>query len=210
MINYWKIGGIIAIIIALFLIGYYIGKSRTKIIEKQVVEYITLPPVHDTVSAPYPIKEKIDTGKLIKQIIDSGLFNELFPKKTDTVYLTQTDSSNIVKDWSTQREYTTTLFESDSLGKCTINTTVQFNRLGDIDYTFNPQQKTVKEYVEVKKKFIPYIGGGITTFPSVELETGIFINQSFGFALSGNYFFNPNKIEGMPKFNAGIKILKMF
>ena len=227
-----KIGGIIFIILAIFSVGFFIGRGHTKIVEKEVIKYVDLPAVHDTIPKPFPVKEKIDTGKLIKQIIDAGLFSELFPKKKDTVYLTPKDSSLIIKDWSKQREYTTTLFDSDTLGKFTLNTSVQFNRLGDLEYTFKPKQKTVTEYVEVKKKYIPFIGAGISTFPSAGIEAGLFINQSWGFALSGNYYFytgteyQPNVVVSLnggngtnglsmtkiylPKWDVGLKVVKMF
>lgn len=214
-VNWWKIGGLIALGIALFLVGIYIGKKTTKPKEITHTEYITLPPIHDTIP-PIIIKEKVpvDTAKLIKKCVKDGIYQELFPEKivylNDTTQFTKPDSTKIMLDWATEREYAATLFEIDTVGTCIVNTKVQYNRLGRLNYTFTPVEKQTTTELVKTRKYLPYIGGGITTFPSVSLETGLFIDQSWGFAIDGNYFFNPNKIENMPKYNVGIKVLKMF
>ena len=212
-VNWWKIVGIIIAIIFLFVSGIYVGKKTTnsKIIEK--IEYIELPPIHDTIP-PIIIKESVDTLKLIKQCIKKGIYQELFPEKviyvTDTIEFDKTDSTKIMNDWATLRDYEATLFEVDTLGKCDIKTSVQYNRISNIEYYFTPKQKQVTKTEIFKRKYLPYIGGGISTQPSVGVECGLFINQSWGFAIDANYNFNPNKIEGLPKYDMGIKILKMF
>lgn len=211
--NWWKVGAIIVGTIALFILGIYIGKKTTKpkIVEK--IEYITLPPQHDTIP-PIIIKETVDTADLIKQCVTDGIYQELFPEKivylTDTITFDKTDSTKIMQDWATKRDYEATLFDVDTLGKCDIKTSVQYNRLGNIDYTFIPVQKQTNITEVTTRKFLPYVGAGITTFPSAEIETGLFIDQSYGFALSGNYYFNPKKIDGIPKYSVGIKVFKMF
>ncbi len=214
--NWWKVGAIIVGIIAVLILGIYIGKKITKpkIIER--IEYITLPPQNDSVP-PVIIKETVDTAKLIKQCVRDGIYQELFPEKivyiTDTLEFDKTDSTKVMQDWATKREYEATLFDSDTLGKCDIKTTVQYNRLGNINYTFTPMQKQVTTTEVVTRKFLPYIGGGITTYPSAEIEAGMFIDQSYGFALSGSYYFNPRgteNIQGIPKYSVGLKVFKMF
>lgn len=209
-IKWLKIGGIILLISAIFLTGLFIGRKHTKVVEKEVIKYVTLPPIHDSIPAPYPVKEKIDTINFLVDCVKKGVYQELFPNRKDTVYLTQKDTSELLKDWATERDYNVNLFDSDTLGTCTINTKVQYNRLGKIGYTFTPKQKQSIQYVEVKKNYIPFVGAGISTFPSVGAEVGMFFNQSWGFALEGNYFFNPNKIENMPKYDVGLKVVKMF
>ena len=213
MTNYWKIALIIVGIVGLFILGIYIGKKTTKPQIIEHTEYITLPPQTDTIP-PIIIKETVDTANLIKQCIKDGIYQELFPEKivyiTDTLEFDKTDSTKVMQDWITKREYEATLFDVDTLGKCDIKTTVQYNRLGTIDYTFVPKQKQTTVTEVVTRKYLPFIGGGITTFPSVGVEAGLFINQSYGFSLDGSYYFNPNKIEGLPKYSVGIKVFKMF
>ena len=213
MTNWWKIALIIVGIVGLFILGIYIGKKTTKPQIIEHTEYITLPPQTDTIP-PVIIKETVDTANLIKQCIKDGIYQELFPEKivylTDTITFDKTDSTKIMQDWVTKREYEATLFDVDTLGKCDIKTTVQYNRLGTINYTFTPIQKQTTTTEVVTRKYLPFIGGGITTFPSVGVEAGLFINQSYGFAVDGSYYFNPNKIEGLPKYSVGIKVFKMF
>ena len=48
-LNWWKIGSIIAIAVLLFLSGLYIGRQHEKIITNTITEYISLPPIHDTI-----------------------------------------------------------------------------------------------------------------------------------------------------------------
>lgn len=213
MNKYWKITLIILGIIGLFLLGIYVGKKTFKPQIIEHTEYITLPPQTDTIP-PIIIKETVDTLNLIKRCIKDGIYQELFPEKivyiTDTVTLDKTDSTKIMQDWITKREYEATLFDVDTLGKCSIKTVVQYNRLGDINYTFSPIQKQSTKTEVVTRKYLPFIGGGITTFPSIGVEAGLFINQSYGFAVDGSYYFNPNKIEGLPKYSVGLKVFKMF
>lgn len=213
MTNYWKIALIIVGIVGLFILGIYIGKKTTKPQIIEHTEYITLPPQTDTIP-PVIIKETVDTANLIKQCVKDGIYQELFPEKivyiTDTLEFDKTDSTKIMEDWVTKREYEATLFDVDTLGKCDIKTRVQYNRLGTIDYTFVPKQKQTTVTEVITRKYLPFVGGGITTFPSVGVEAGLFINQSYGFAVDGSYYFNPNKIEGLPKYSVGLKVFKMF
>ena len=233
-INWWKVGSIIVIIILLFLSGIYVGRKtfEPKVVTK--IEYKELPPIHDTIPAPYPVKEKVDTANLIKQIVAKGLYSELFPdkEKTDTVYLTPKDTSKIINDWATERTYTAKLFDIDTVGTCTINTSVQFNRLGSIDYTFNPVQKQTTHYISVKRKFVPYVAVGGTSFPSAGIEAGMFFNENWGIAITGNYYiynrlgeYQPKvvisldkeingdtglKTVSLPRMDFGFKVVKMF
>ena len=213
--NWWKIGGIVAIAILLFLTGIYIGKKTQKVVEKVVTEYVPGEPVHDTIP-PIIIKETqpVDTANLIAQCVQDGIYQELFPEKivyiTDTTQFSKSDSTKIMLDWATKRDYNAVLFDIDTVGKCTINTSVQYNRLGNIDYTFNPIYKQQTVYVQTKREILPFVGAGLSTFPSVSAEAGLFFNQSFGVATEGTYYFNQKKIEGIPQYDIKLKVYKMF
>lgn len=208
--NWIRIIAFLFVIVLIFGVGFVLGRQHTKVVEKVVTEYVELPPITDSIPVPYPVKEKVDTANLIMDCVNKGIYTELFPDRKDTVYLTKQDSTKIIQDWGTKRDYEVKLFDSDTLGRFTINTNVQYNRLGKIDYTFIPVQKQTTEYIQVQKRFIPFAGIGATTFPSAGAEVGMFFNQNWGFAIDGNYYFNPKQIEGMPKYDVGFKILKMF
>ena len=233
-INWWKIVGILILILSFVGIGFFIGRGHTKVVEKEVVKYVELPPIIDSIPAPYPVYEKVDTANLIKQIVAKGLYSELFPdkEKTDTVYLTPKDTAKIVQDWLTKRDYTAKLFDIDTFGTCTINTSVQFNRLGSIDYTFNPVQKQTTQYISVKRKFIPFVAVGGTSFPSAGIEAGMLFKENWGIAITGNYYiynrlgeYQPKvvislnkeingdtglKTVSLPRMDFGFKVVKMF
>lgn len=197
----WKeILGILVVFGLVFLIGVLVGRKHQKVITNETIKYIELPQKTDTIKIPVPVKEKVDTSNIIKQLLASGLFN-----KTDTVYLTKSDTSKVLEDWVTERLYSEKLFDDDTLGNLTVNTTIKYNRLQQMDYIFNPKQKVITKEVEFRRKYMPFVGGGISTFPKVSVDVGMIFNQSWGMALEGSYYFN-----SQVKYDAGIKIYKVF
>ena len=210
-INWWKIGSIIVIILLLFGFGFYVGR---KTIKKPVVQppvYIELPPIHDTIykPKPYNVIEPVDSLDVLKQCIASGKYYDLFPYKQfdTTIIITKTDSSKIFKDWATKRLYSETLFDIDTLGKCTYNAEVQFNELSKIDYTYIPIQKQTTITENQIKHYSPYIGLEISTMPSVGAEIGMFIDESWGFAIEGRYNINSRSITNNTNTNVSIQLL---
>lgn len=214
-INWWKIGSIIGVGLLIFFLGLYIGKKTTKPKIVTETEYITLPPVHDTIPPIVTtITKPVDTAKLIKQCVKDGIYQELFPEKivyiTDTLDFTSSDSTAIMLDWATKREYQATLFDIDTVGVCKLNTSTQYNRLGNLNYTFTPVQKQTTTTITQYRHLLPYFGVGITTFPSVNAQIGMFIDQSYGFAIQGIYNYDYKNMPGIDKYNFGISLMKMF
>ena len=207
---------IIAIValVLMFLLGIYVGKKTTPIKTVTKVEYVEAEPIHDSIDKPVPfyIKTPVDTANLIAQCVKDGIFYELFPEKTilDTIYMDKTDSTKLMADWASERLYEQILFDVDTLGRMKINTSVQYNRLGTIYYDFTPVVKTVTNNVYIERKFLPFVGVGLSTFPSYNAEVGLFINRSWGFSVNGNYYPNKENYEYIPKYDLGIKVLKMF
>ena len=198
----------------LFLLGIYVGKKTLpqKVVTK--IEYVKGETVHDSIDRPVPVyvKTPVDTANLIAQCVKDGIFYELFPEKIkwDTLYVDKTDSAKILSDWASLRKYEETLFDSDTLGTMKINTTVQYNRLGTIYYDYTPVVKEVTNTVYLKRKFIPFAGAGISTFPSYNVEFGGIINQSWGVSLQGNFYPNIKKEENIPVYDFGFKFIKTF
>ena len=186
---------IAAIAIAAFLLialGFYMGRKREPdVIVKTVTEYVELPPIHDTIDKPVPYKVKVpaDTADIIRTCIRDGLYAELFPGKepADTVYITKEDTTAILRDWAAQRLYSETLFDIDTLGRCTFNAEVQYNRLSNMNYTFIPIQKQTTVTTRSVRTFLPYIGGGLTMNEMYMAQGGIFIKQDFGMAVQYIY-----------------------
>ena len=206
----------IALGAGLFIGGYYTCKKTTpeKIVEHTVYE--KLPPIHDSIPYPVYISETVpvDPARIIQQCVRDGVFTELFPERirtiTDTVYLEKSDTSQILADWATKRDYEETLFDRDTLGTMTVRTSVQYNRLGTIHYDFTPVRKLVTREIYTVRKVLPFVGAGASTYPSVNAEAGLFWKQSWGLSVQGNYYLAPNRYAEAPQYDFGVKVLKMF
>ncbi len=188
--NWWKTAVIIIAALLLFGLGYYIGwKREPEVITKVETKYVQLPPVHDSIPypVPYTVIEPVDSLNLIMEAFKSGLLSELFPNKTDTIYVAKEDTSTVIKDWATERKYSETLFDNDSLGRFAFDATVKYNRMLNFDYTFVPMQKQTETTIKTTRKFLPYLGAGLDTQGAVIGQAGMFIKEDAGFAVQYRY-----------------------
>ena len=188
--NWWKIAVIIIAALGLFWLGFYLGKKRDpEVIVKTEIKYEQLPPVHDTLykPKPYKVKEPVDTLNVIMQCIKDGLLAEMFPNKKDTIYVEKSDTAAALKDWATERLYSETLFDSDTLGRFKFDAKVQYNRLERFEYDFTPVQKQTQTTVKTTRKFLPYAGAGLATDGSIMAQGGIFFHQDAGFGIEYRY-----------------------
>lgn len=190
--NWWKIAVIIIAALALFWGGFFIGRQREpEVITNTVTEYVELPPVTDTLYLPKPYKvtAPADTANIIKECIENGLYAELFPEREpgDTVYVTKQDTSAVISDWATERLYSETLFDIDTLGTCKVDASVKYNRLQNMSYVFTPIQKQTTITTKTTRSFLPYIGAGITINGNYMAQGGMFFKQDAGFAVQYSY-----------------------
>ena len=189
--NWWKIAVIIIAALALFGLGFFIGRQRDpEVIIRKKIEYVELPPIHDTLYKPKPYKviEPVDSLNIIMEAKLSGLLAELFPNEgKDTVYVSKGDTAAVVKDWASERRYKETLFDSDTLGRFSFDATVKYNRLANFDYTFVPIQKQTETTIKTTRKYLPYIGAGFDSGMGVLGQGGIFFHQDAGFAVQYRY-----------------------
>lgn len=185
--NWWKIAVIVIAALALFWGGFYIGRQRDpEVITKTEIKYVELPPIHDSIPKPVPYKvvEPVDSLNIIMEAKMSGLLAELFPNEgKDTVYVTKSDTSAVLRDWATERLYSETLFDSDTLGRFSFDAAVKYNRLASFDYTFVPVQKQTETTVKTTRRYLPYLGGGLATDGSLTAQGGMFFHQDAGFAV---------------------------
>lgn len=190
----------VAIIVILLLIGFFAGRKTSDGKVTVETKYITLPPTHDTVPEPYPVEVKrpIDTASIIQDCVKKGIYSELFPykKETDTVY-TGKDTVQIVYDWASVRKYKETLFDIDTIGKCEVDISVQYNRLDTMMYTYTPIQKQTTITKQTVRTVSPFVGVGASTsvspigevgkHTSVDLEVGLFVKEKYGVGLEYKY-----------------------
>jgi len=184
--------GLLALLLA--GIGFFVGRKTVKIPSpNEVIKYIELPPIHDSIPKPVPyfVTEPVDTLDIIKQCIADGIYAELWPTKVDTVKVpTTADTTAILADWATKRFYSTTLFSSDTLGTCIVDTEIQYNRMKYMKYEYKPKQKEVSTESYQIKAFSPFIG--ITgTCPTdgrrdflIGATAGAYIKEKFGIQAS--------------------------
>ena len=195
----------VAVILLCLAIGFFVGRSTIKTPQPKPPIYIPGDTVKQEVPVPYPVEvivpAEVDTGDLIRYCVTNGLFNELFP--TDTIIQPQTleDSVKvymaIAKDWVKERAYFQTLFDEDTLGKCTVDIKVSNNQLKYLDYTYIPVIKQIETVIEYKKRISPFIGAGISTSPTVMGQAGLFFDDKYGVSYLYQYdYVNKKNIHG--------------
>ena len=191
--------------------GFFLGRLKIKDTKPEIVtEYIQGQTIHDTINKPVPYNVilPIDTAGIIQQCVRDGIYIELFPTKIITEYIevTREDTSVIMKDWATTRQYAETLFDIDTLGKCDIQAEVQYNRLKYLSYDYTPVIKTVTITETNVKLFSPFIGVGAalnpwrsqTMDPMAGINGGFFIKEKYGLQLQYNHaFYNRNDFIGV-------------
>ena len=195
-INWWKVALIAMVAFGLLVGGFFLGR---KTIDKPgPSDPVYVPGDTVFVDKPYPepvyINKPADTANVILACIKSGRYYDLFPEKVrDSIsYVTPEDSSMVIRDWATERFYKEKLFDCDTVGTLTVEAKTQYNRLEWLNTTFVPMTKVVTKPKPVKK-YSPFIGGGLTTFPSVIGQAGVFFEDKYGF--SGVYQYDWDRKE---------------
>lgn len=189
-VNGWKIAVYVIAAILLLGIGFFAGRKTIKPGETPPPIYIPGDTVEVLVPHPVPVQviKPIDTANVIRACIANGKYYELFPErvKDSIVYVTKQDTSDVIKDWATERIYQENVFESDTVGTLTVKARTQYNRLTWLGTKFTPVTKVVTEPQKIKK-FSPFLGAGISTTPSVDALGGIFFEEKYGVAAKYSY-----------------------
>lgn len=195
----WKTIFFIVVGLGIWLFGFYLGRTTIHV-DKPDPDIIYMPgdTIRDSIPKPVPfyVEAPVDTANIIKQCVKDGIYTELFPEKTVTeiIEVTKEDTTAIMRDWATVRKYSEVLFDSDTLGSCSINMETQYNRLKNIDYTFTPVVKTVTYKEQVINLFSPFVGGGLminpwdeAMNPIIKVNAGFFIKEKHGIQLDAGH-----------------------
>ena len=194
----WKNILITIAVFAILCVGFTLGRCTTEVKTVTTTKYIKGDTVKETIYEPKPYKvtEPIDTLNFLKQCIKDGIYKELWPNKVVTEYIEKSDSSKIIKDWATKREYTEILFKNDTLGSCSFNAEVQYNRLRLINYSFEPVVRQVVKETRVIRKFEPFIGVSVMVNPwdnvrnpMLGVSGGFYIKEHYGISLQLQHAF---------------------
>ena len=206
-INWYKVGAIALAILISFYAGFICGRKQVKITEPTVItNYIQLPAIHDTIVVKEPkyVKLPTDTAKIIQQCINDGIYTELFPEKIveKEIFLTSEDTLAIVIDWASERTYSETIIDNDTIGRIDIEANVQYNRLKSIEYDLKLYQKETNT-VTVKKPLLePFLGASVLTNGNGMVELGTFVRQNVGMSLIYDRDFN----DKSNNFGVGFKV----
>jgi hypothetical protein len=193
------------------LIGFYLGRKTVKEGETHTeIVYVEGETIIDSI--PYPVPQYVikptDTADIIRKCVKDGIYAELFPERIATEYveIMKEDTAEIIKDWGTKRMYSETLFDSDTVGKCVVDASVQYNRLSLLSYSYTPITKTVTITERRVKFFSPYVGVGallrndFTCYTNVipSVNGGFFIKEKFGLNIQyGKDFGTGNNLYGV-------------
>lgn len=205
---------IICVIIGILIfgvIGFYLGrKTINSDTPKTEIVYIKGENITDSIPypVPYEVIKPVDTADIIRRCVMDGIYSELFPEKIITEYIeiTKDDTTEIIRDWGTKRLYSEQIFDIDTVGKCSINASVQYNRLTLLSYSYTPITKVTTITNTKVKLFSPYIGAGVLVnndmydymnlIPTV--SAGFFIKERYGINVQyGKMMKNKNNLYGI-------------
>jgi hypothetical protein len=192
----------VAIVLMLMLAGFLIGRYTVKVKVEVKPEYITLPPIHDTLIKPIEVEKtnsvKLDTVSLLKYCLANHLYDYLI-RSSDSVnvVIEKVDTLKILEDWLTKRKYELNLFDNDTIGKLDVDAVIQYNQIQHFGYNYIPTHKQTTITKEKQLLFEPFMSGGMSigldqnkkATPGVALQFGAFIKGNCGFSVGYQYLF---------------------
>lgn len=147
----------------LIILSFFVGRCTTEVTPK--ITYVKGDTVHDSI--PYE--------KLVPYIVEIPAKPQL-PMKPDTIRIPgkpdiqymKVDTAAIIADYVKKNSYTNTLFDNKTEGKLIVATTVQYNKLIDLGYTFTPMYKeittqkkrVITPFLSTSYNTLGYFGGG--------------------------------------------------
>ena len=166
----YKLKTLLAIVI-LFL-GVILGRcTSNKDVE---IKYIKGDTIIDSIAYPTPyeviVTEYVQLPKQVDTVYKDG----------DTVFIESVDTVAIVNDYALKRNYKEVLFDNDTVGYLMVNSSVQYNKMTNMEYKFSPITKRIELIKE--PLFTPYIIGTYNNLGYVGVGGGIYI-KDFGVQL---------------------------
>lgn len=185
MLTKVKIAIFLAAIALFWGFGFWLGRKQAKVIIKTKVEYVDSPKIAGTIVKPQPIREikPIDTLRIVEECIAKGIYAELFSQREVIKYVSdKSDSTAIIKDWATIREYRDTLFNNDTTGTFVLSSRIQYNRIEKYLYEYSTITKIVTNTERVVKGFSPFAGIGYISDGFGIVNGGFYIKEKYGFS----------------------------
>ena len=178
---------ILAILIA-FAVGFLLGRAtvqKEEIIVQERGETVHGRLNHDVLTKP------VEFGGDVKDLPRYLWITDTVRVKEVEYVATIPDTTKIIEDFLTRREYDFNVFDDDN-GKLDVKQVVQYNRLQDFSYSFTPV-RTIVTRVD-RPLFTPFVSASYSTFNTVGLGGGVFIKD---IGLEYQYQFNQNQTGHM-------------
>jgi len=162
--------GNFAIFIAFVLIGFLIGRQVIETGEKTV--YVKEEPISETITGIEPVVEERP------EVSALPVKRDTFWRDSIRYVIEKVDTAAIIAEYEMRRFYQVLLFDNN-YGKLDVSMNSQYNRLGDVSYTFVPIVKEVIRYRE--RVWQPYVAASFSTLSnSAGIGGGVFY-KSIGF-----------------------------
>lgn len=168
----------LAFVLAFFLGCYFTNKS---IEVEEKVRYVKGETSVETVEVVVPYKVEIPTSPV-------------YIYRADTVYnhlVQMVDSAAIIADWVEKRYYKQDLFDNEN-GKLSLEASVQYNRLQDMQYSFTPIEKQIISYYKPTYSF--YVGTSYNTMGYMGIGGGFF-RRNAGLGIQYTTDFNRKGLQ---------------
>jgi len=173
----WNVIGLVLV----FAIGFLVGRSKETSVDR--TEYIKENPITDTVTNIAPVSEEKPAVPVLPIRRDTiCLYNNIYVHES-------VDTAAIIVEYELNRKYEVPLFDNQ-YGKLDLTLNTQYNKLGDISYTFLPV-RTI-QYVSVKKAWQPFVAGSYSTLNIVGIGAGLFYHD-FGLEYQFQYALPTNQ-----------------
>lgn len=160
------------------VLGFFIGRSNQRKITKTITHYIKERPVTGEIDKPQPVKETTPVNPDIQYVYTTIKVPGPPGKDSIEYRFREVDSAAILKDYIVKRDYNNILFDNDSLGKFTLDASVQYNKMQQIKYKFDPVQKVTINTVRKKNTVEPFVSAGYNTFKYIGIGGGTFIKKT--------------------------------
>jgi len=147
-------------------LGFFAGRKSITTVEKTV--HIKDPAITETIPVPTPVSEEKPDSSMLPLRRDTAYINNY-------IYVRElVDTAAIIADYELRRRYEFPLFDNQ-YGRLDVSLNTQYNRLGDMSYTFVPI-RTV-QYVQVRRVWQPFVSASYSTFNIAGIGGGMFYNK---------------------------------
>ena len=181
--NWIILSCVLILFVLAFFIGYFWGKSKSEVVEKEVevVKYIPSDPIHDTIDNPVPY------SVIVHDTVDN-------PIPTDT-----TELYEAWLNYNAEKSYNLD-FSNDTIGEYSVDLSIQCNELKNVSSCIVPIQKVITNTKIVREiptyQFYGMLGSDFNLKTS-KIELGLDYKQKYMFSIAGirhqqDYFYTIN------------------